>query len=310
MELLKNTYKMLRKPLLLAMLLGSTQVMAQDNAASFWTGETVMYTLLGLVFVTALLVLVVAIYVVQLLKTFLLKNMSEKQRETYEARPGYFERLWTKWNDFKPMEQEAEIILDHDYDGIKELDNHLPPWWKGLFYVTIAYGVVYLLVFHVFQTRPLQEEQYELEMAAAEALKKDMAPTVDFDETTVTRSEEPADLLAGKKNFERFCATCHKADGGGVAGPNLTDRYWKHGGGIKNIYATVKNGVANTAMIPWGNNLNPEQIRQIASYVMSLEGTNPPDAKGPEGDLWVPEEAPVEEPVSGDSTLTTQITPQ
>ena len=268
----------------------SLGLMAQSaEAPGFWTPEVVLYTTLGLVFITAILVLLVAVYLLQMMKMFLLKDMSEERRAAYEAEPGYWAKLWSKWNDFKPMEQESEILLDHDYDGIKELDNHLPPWWKGLFYVTIAYGVVYLLIFHVFETQPLQEEQYELEMAAAAAMKKQNVPVYDFDENTVTFTDDAGDLLDGKKIFERSCATCHKADGGGMAGPNLTDEYWKHGGGIQNIYKTVKNGIPNTQMVSWENNLNPNMIRQVSSYVVTLQGTNPPDAKGPEGEVWTEE---------------------
>lgn len=295
MKSLKYKLKSMRSSffVMVLMLASGGSLMAQDNTGgTFWTEETILYTVLGMVFLVAVLVLVVALYVLQLLRTFLLKDISAEQRAKYEAEPGYFVKLWSKWNDFKPIEEEEEILLDHNYDGIKELDNHLPPWWKGLFYITVIYAVVYLLIFHVFETRPLQAEQYELEMAAAQdRLNMLPQPEVDFDETSVTLSEEPADLLKGKEIFERSCATCHKADGGGLAGPNLTDQYWKHGGGIKNIYATVKNGVPNTAMISWEQALNPVMIRQVASYVISLEGSNPPGAKGPEGEVWVPQEA-------------------
>ena len=294
MENLNRLVKPMRRYFLTLTLMSLTGfgLMAQDSGTSFWTSETILYTTLGLVFVTAILVLIVAVYVLQLLKTFLLKDMTEEQRVEYQAEPSFFAKLWTKWNDFKPIEQEEEIILDHDYDGIRELDNHLPPWWKGLFYVTIVYAVIYLLVFHVFQTRPLQEEQYELEVAAAQQrLDALPQPEVDFDENSVTIADAPADLIEGKKIFERQCATCHKADGGGMAGPNLTDQYWKHGGGIVNIYKTVKNGIPNTAMISWEAALNPVRMRQVSSYILTLQGTNPPGAKGPEGELWVEPEA-------------------
>ena len=292
MEKLNRSIKPMRRYFLtLTMLLTSLGLMAQDgDAPTFWTSEMVLYTTLGLVFVTAILVLIVAIYVLQMLKTFLLKDMSEESKAKYAAEPGYWTKLWAKWNDFKPMEQESEIMLDHDYDGIKELDNHLPPWWKGLFYVTIGYAVIYLLVFHVFQTQPLQAEQYDLEMAAAEEFKNSIPePEVEFDENTVTMSEDAGDLIEGKKIFEMRCGTCHKNDGGGMAGPNLTDQYWKNGGGMVNIYKTVKNGVQGTVMIPWENSLNAVKLRQVASYVMTLQGTNPEGAKGPEGELWQPE---------------------
>ncbi len=291
-QLISNFKPFRRLIMTLSLLFAGGGLMAQstNEGGTFWTQEVIFYSLLTLVFITAVLVLLVALYVLQMLKTFVLKDMSEEQREAYEAEPGFFDRLWNRWNDLKPIEEEEALILDHDYDGIRELDNHLPPWWKGLFYLTIVYGVIYIMVFHVFKTAPLQAEQYKLEMAAAEEFKNNQPkPEVDFDENTVTFTDDAGDLVAGKKIFEQQCGTCHKADGGGLAGPNLTDQYWKHGGGMQNIYKTIKNGVPNTAMISWEALLNPVKMRQVASYVMTLEGSNPPGAKAPEGDLWVPE---------------------
>lgn len=290
-QLIPNFKPFRRLIMSLSLLFVGSGLMAQSTSetATFWTQEVMFYTLLTLVFITAVLVLVVALYVLQMLKTFVLKDMSEEQRVAYEAEPSYFDKLWNKWNDLRPLEEEEALILDHDYDGIKELDNHLPPWWKGLFYLTILYGVVYIMIFHVFKTAPLQAEQYKLEMAAAEEFKKNIPqPEVDFDENTVTFTDDTADLIAGREIFERQCGTCHLANGGGLAGPNLTDQYWKNGGGIQNIYKTVKDGIPNTAMISWETLLNPVKMRQVSSYVMTLEGSNPPGAKGPEGDLWVP----------------------
>lgn len=272
------------------MLLG-TKAYAQSASGSGITEETMLYITFGLVFLVSLLVLLVAIYVLQLLKTFIRKEMTAEQLAKYEAEPSWFAKLWASWNDLKPLEEEEDILLDHDYDGIKELDNHLPPWWKGLFYVTIVYAVVYLLIFHVFKTAPLQEEKYDREIAAAEALKANQAAdiVVDFDENTVTATTDAVELADGQKFFEGQCAVCHKADGGGLAGPNLTDKYWKHGGSISDIYKTIKNGVPNTAMMSWESQLNPVRIRNVASYVMSLQGTNPPGALPPDGELYEPE---------------------
>lgn len=272
------------------MLLG-TKTYAQSASGSGINEETMLYITFGLVFIVSLLVLLVAIYVLQLLKTFIRKEMTAEQLAKYEAEPSWFAKLWASWNDLKPLEEEEDILLDHDYDGIKELDNHLPPWWKGLFYVTIVYAVVYLLIFHVFKTAPLQEEKYDREIAAAEALKANQAAdiVVDFDENTVTATTDAVELADGQKFFETQCAVCHKADGGGLAGPNLTDKYWKHGGSMSDIYKTIKNGVPNTAMISWESQLNPLRMRNVASYVMTLQGTNPPGALPPDGELYEPE---------------------
>ena len=267
------------------MLLGTKTYAQSSNSAL--SQETMLYITLGLVFVVSILVLLVAIYVLQLLKIFIKKEMTEEQK----AQPSWWAKLWAKWNAFQPMEEEEELLLDHDYDGIKELDNHLPPWWKGLFYVTIVYSVIYLLVFHVFKTAPLQDEEYELEIAAAEALKanKEADLVIDFDENTVTVTDDPAELADGQKFFEQQCSICHKADGGGLAGPNLTDKYWRNGGSITDVYKVIKNGVPNTAMISWEGQLNPLRMRNVASYVLSLQGTNPPGALPPDGELYEPE---------------------
>lgn len=277
--------------LALLLVLAAPSARAQSSNPSGADEATMFYIVFGLVFIVSLLVLVVAIYVLQLLKVFVAQNQTEVQKEAEEKGPSWFSKLWMNWNDLKPLEQEEEIMLDHNYDGIKELDNHLPPWWKGLFYATIIYGIGYILIFHVFKTSPLQEERYELEMAAAEAIKANSEAdlVIDFNENTVTMTEDPAELADGQKFFEAQCAVCHKADGGGLAGPNLTDPYWKHGGSMPDVYQVIKNGVANTAMISWESQLNPVRMRNVASYVLSLQGTNPPGALPPDGELYEPD---------------------
>ncbi len=260
-----------------------------DNNTLF-SQESMLYITFGLVLVVALLVLIVAVYVLQLLKAFIRKDMTEEQLAAEQMEQGWFARLWTKWNSFRPMEEEEELLLDHDYDGIKELDNHLPPWWKWLFYLTIVYSVIYLMIFHVFKSSPLQEEEYELEMTAAAKMKQveQVEVVYDFDENTVTLTTDQTELADGQKFFATQCGVCHKADGGGLAGPNLTDKYWRNGGDITDVYKVIKNGVPGTAMISWENRLNPIRIRNVASYVLSLQGTNPPNALGPDGDLYEP----------------------
>ncbi|OEK05520.1 hypothetical protein BFP71_09525 [Roseivirga misakiensis] len=251
-----------------------------------------LYITFGLVVLVAILVLVTAFYVLQVLKTLLEKNKTEEQRLADQSAPSWFAQQWMKWNALKPIADEETILLDHDYDGIQELDNHLPPWWKGLFYVTIVYAVVYIMIFHVFESSPLQEEEYDIEMAeaAAERAKKVQDVVYDFDENTVTVNDAPEALAEGMKFYTTNCAVCHKADGGGLAGPNLTDEYWRNGGGIKNVYKVIKNGVQGSAMIPWESRFNPEQMRSLASYVLSLQGSNPPGALGPDGEIYKEEE--------------------
>lgn len=192
--------------------------------------------------------------------------------------------------DSTPVEEEDEIILDHDYDGIKELDNNLPPWWKWLFYVTIAWGAFYMLYYEVFEVGMDQVEEYKEEVRIAEIQKAEyMAGNKVVTLESVERVTDAAALSEGEQVYQKHCAACHGKEGGGLVGPNLTDEYWIHGGGIKNIFKTIRDGVVEKGMISWESQLSGVEMQNVSSYVMSLEGTNPPGAKPPEGEKWTPE---------------------
>ena len=204
-------------------------------------------------------------------------------------------------------QDEGELLLDHDYDGIKELDNNLPPWWVYLFYACIAFAVIYLVRFEVMDGDN-QETELKNEMAQAQkeiAEYKKTAPDL-MDENSVTLLTKPEDLAAGKAIFTTNCVACHRADGGGQIGPNLTDDQWILGGGIKNVFHTITNGGRDgKGMIAWSKSgLKPTEIQLVASYVLSLKGTNPKDPKAPEGEIWVDPSAPktAVAPVAVDST--------
>ncbi|WP_185096874.1 cbb3-type cytochrome c oxidase N-terminal domain-containing protein [Roseivirga seohaensis] len=292
MERIKSKNKNLSsKYMLLPFLFLTTPLAAQTESSTGISQTTAFYVVIGLLIIVSLLVILLAFNIVSLLKAVVQKEMSPEKKASMEKEPSWFAKTWAKWNDLKPLEEEQDIMLDHDYDGIKELDNHLPPWWKALFYLSIVYAVIYLMVFHVFKSAPLQEEEYEIEMALAQAAKSNMEQTivVDFDESNVPFNDDAEALADGKKFFEAQCGMCHKADGGGLAGPNLTDDYWKHGGSMTDIYNVIKNGVPNTAMISWESKLNPLRLQNVASYVKSLRGTNPPGALPPDGELYVEE---------------------
>jgi cytochrome c oxidase cbb3-type subunit 3 len=189
-----------------------------------------------------------------------------------------------------PVEQEKEIELDHSYDGIRELDNHLPPWWKWLFYGSIAWGVVYLAVFHITDSLPLSLQEYQMELALAdEQVKKYQAsqPQAIIDENSLEFTDDAATLEKGKDVYmNNNCGGCHRNDGGGnTIGPNLTDEYWLHGGEVKNVFLTIKNGVVEKGMPAWGKSMSPQDVRDVTFFVMSLQGTNPPEAKAPQGDI-------------------------
>jgi cytochrome c oxidase cbb3-type subunit 3 len=189
-----------------------------------------------------------------------------------------------------PLEREKDIELDHNYDGIRELDNHLPPWWKWLFYSTIGWAVIYIILFHVADALPLSQEEYRRELAQAEQQIKEFQasqPKAVIDENALEYKEDAAAIDKGKSIFmNNNCAGCHRNDGGGnTIGPNLTDEYWLHGGDVKNIFLTIKNGVVEKGMPAWGKSMSAQDVRDLTFFVMSLKGTNPPDAKAPQGGL-------------------------
>lgn len=228
------------------------------------------------------------------------KLTTEEEADIAEE-PGFVDKLLQKLQDSKPIEEESEIDLDHNYDGIRELDNNLPPWWLYGFYITIIFAVIYLLRYHVFQSAPLPLEEYEIEMAEAEEARQEYLKTAAnmVDETSVTMITEGPRLEAGAAIYKANCAVCHAADGGGGVGPNLTDNYWLHGGDIKDVFSTVKYGVPAKGMISWKDQLNPAQMQNVSSYILTLVGTDPANPKEPQGELYTPQ---AEEETPADST--------
>ncbi|HEU5290473.1 MAG TPA: cbb3-type cytochrome c oxidase N-terminal domain-containing protein [Cyclobacteriaceae bacterium] len=267
-----------------------------------------MYVLTGFIFIVLLLIMAVAMYIIKILNLFARKAAEEKaakEGRVYVPEPGLIESFMQRLNASVPVADEKSIELDHSYDGIKELDNHLPPWWKWLFYGTIVWAVVYVIVYHITDSVPLQTQEYENEVTMAEEAKQKFLasqPVTVIDENALVYSNDPAILESGKKAFiTNNCQSCHRADGGGNAiGPNLTDEYWLHGGSIKQIFATIKNGVVEKGMPAWGKVMKPSDVRDVAFYVMSLQGSNPKDAKAPQGQ----QEKPAEPAVKSDSTKT------
>lgn len=193
-----------------------------------------------------------------------------------------------------PIETENDILLSHDYDGIKELDNDLPPWWTKLFYACIVFAFIYLAKYHIFGHDD-QAKEFETEMAEAKLAVEEYKKTAKdlIDAETVTLLTDAGDIAAGKTIFETNCVACHRPDAGGAIGPNLTDDHWILGGGIKNVFHTITEGGRDgKGMVAWKGTLKPSEIQQVASYVLSLQGSNPKDPKPAEGEIWVDEKAP------------------
>lgn len=273
--------------LILGGLLTSTGALAQDAApaAAVQTigglSVSIFYIMIGILFIEMLVILALIINI-----RFLLQKDAIPTVETSQKKIPALASLWSRMNKFKPVEKESEIELDHDYDGIRELDNRLPPWWLYGFYVSIIFSVVYLWRYHVAYSAPLSKEELEISVKQAdEEIKAYLAKKGDaVDENTVAYTTDAQDLAEGKKIFVAACVACHKADGGGLVGPNLTDDNWLHGGDAKSVFKTIKYGI--NAMPPWQNSYSNKQLAQVTSYIKSLRGTNPPEAKAAEGEVY------------------------
>jgi cytochrome c oxidase cbb3-type subunit III len=242
-------------------------------------------------FVAVILVEIFAIFFL----TYHIKRMHEALLPEKEESPENASKLSLLWHrlDQKlftkaiPVEKEADIMLDHDYDGIRELDNSLPPWWKYGFYITIAVAFIYIFNFHVMGNGKNPTEEYNMELVQAqkekeifEANNKDK-----IDEKNVPFADDNG-IAFGKTAFETKCWSCHGKLGEGGAGPNLTDNYWLHKGTLNDIYNTLKVGYPEKGMQSWTSDYSPKELSYIASYVKKLKGTNPPNPKAAQGDLF------------------------
>lgn len=254
--------------------------------------------LLFLLLVVVVLALFVAVVLYRAFRTVLkLTNpevIAQEEKAKKQAKATgttSWKSLWNKFIGLRPIEQEKDILMDdHEYDGIQELDNPIPLWFNLLFYGTIVFSVIYLLTYHVFGWGMLQHQEYESEMAKAEKQREEyLAQSANnIDENTVVLDLEPQTLEAGKVIFAQNCAACHGELGEGGIGPNLTDDYWIHGGGVKDIFSVIKYGVLDKGMIAWEQSLTPSQIAEVSNFIVSIHGTNPPNAKDAEGEKYTP----------------------
>ena len=256
---------------------------------------------LTLAFATIGVLLVVVIILAMSIQTLIQATLYPNGKPEEEAKPSW----WARFKGVAPAPgQVMDRDIGHEYDGITELDNDMPPWFKFLFYTTIAFGVIYILNYHVFKWNPLQEEEYAQEMQIAEAelsvIREKQA--MNLNEDAVTALTDASGISAGKTIYEQNCAVCHGKGGEGLVGPNLTDEFWIHGGGIKNVFKVVKVGVPEKGMIAWQDQLNPLQIQQVSSYILTLAGTNPAGAKPAQGEKWVEGGAVAADSTSMDTT--------
>lgn len=202
---------------------------------------------------------------------------------------SFWKRIVKSLTKANELGREEDVMTDHDYDGIRELDNVLPPWWLAGFYITVAVGIFYYVMIFAFG-KYNQADEYaaavEAGKAQVEQYKKDHPEL--YDDANLVALTDPADIQKGKELFtSKTCTACHLADAGGSIGPNLTDEYWILGGGFKNIFNTIaKGGRPGKGMIAWEGTISQKERQQLTSYILSIQGTTPATPKAPEGEIW------------------------
>ena len=282
------------------------EVKAQVAESIAGIPATDYYFIVGTIGLEVLVIFALTIYV-NLLLTVIRNKPELEAKAKAVIRKSWF---WDKFNSASSIEKEKDILLDHDYDGIRELDNSLPPWWKYGFYLTIIVACIYLYRFHISHDGMSQKEEYLAEMQKGEEDKAAyLAKSANnIDENNVTLSTDPAVIAAGKETFLKNCVACHLADGGGVVGPNLTDEYWLHGGGVKDIFKSIKYGWQDKGMKSWKDDLSPKQIQELACFIKSLKGTHPASPKAPQGDLYIEaSQTPKQDSTRQDSTKSEKV---
>ncbi|WP_027003240.1 cbb3-type cytochrome c oxidase N-terminal domain-containing protein [Hugenholtzia roseola] len=289
-------YKKIIFPTLALLLIGRTgfALSPTTSAGTFSLEELMILLLVLIVAIIVVLFIIIAFSFVQFIK---LITRTEEEKAGIQAQKaqedGFWKWFWDKFNAAAPIETEEQIILDHNYDGIRELDNQLPPWWKYGFYACIAASGWYLYNYHFTESEFVSVKEYREEMAIAaiqkeEYLKK-MAALID-ENNVGAYAKGDAGLEGGKKIYVDNCKSCHGAEGQGGVGPNLTDEYWLHGGSLSDIFKTVKYGVVEKGMISWKDQLSPKDIQDVSNYILTLQGTNPANAKEAQGELYKPEQ--------------------
>lgn len=254
--------------------------------------STAPFVMSNLLFWSLITIIIALALVIAILFRSLKIMIRYKRGDNFqEEESSVFDFIGSKLTDNVPIEEEVTVMLDHEYDGIRELDNNLPPWWKYMFYGTIIFAFIYIIRFHITGSGDLQIAEYNAEMLAASEAKADALENGEeqITEDNVTLLVDIDAITRGANIYKGNCATCHGALAEGLVGPNLTDEYWIHGGGISNVFKSIKYGIPAKGMIAWQSQFSPTQMQQIASYVISLQGSNPTNAKDPQGEIWVEE---------------------
>ena len=295
---MKN-YKQKYLYLFIAALLSSSSLFAQESVVSAGgsasLGEWIFQNIILLMgAATAFGAITAVLYLnnklLEIQKSNFLKEQGLAVTEKVEVaeKDPWWKRIYDQSWSLVPMEKEKDILMDHDYDGIRELDNVLPPWWVALFYACIIIGFAYLGYYHVWDIGMSSSEEYAAEMEYAESqVQAFLSRQPDrVDENNVAVITDESKLGLAEALYLANCATCHGQKGEGGIGPNMTDEYWIHGGNINDIFRTIKYGVPAKGMIAWKSQLRPADMQNLASFILTLQGTNPPNGKVPEGEIY------------------------
>lgn len=276
--------------LLLSVLLVSTLGFSQEVEPSITSQSTSWATKSSLfgypleVGLTLLLIGMVMLVIIILLVTLIselgrMSYLDEKKRSGSAS--GIMKIFGIFEGDYTYLTSEYQDEVIHEYDGIQEYDNDLPPWWKAGFVATIIFAFVYLFLYHFSDNSfaLLQGEEYAAEVAEAKI------KYANVDQIYDGPIEDAIALESAHGIFTKSCLACHGAYGEGGVGPNLTDNYWLHGGDVNKVYSTIKYGVVEKGMKAWKSEYSNQEIYELSSYILSLKGSNPENAKEPQGEL-------------------------
>ena len=268
----------------------STPVLAQNEAVSggfraMDSNQMGLLIIIGVIIGVIILLLILMIYLMSFISAVFRKENPELVNE-----PSWWDSFKQRFvtGDIEEEQEKDKLMTDHSYDGIQELDNFMPPWLQYVFLGTIIIAFSYFSYYTVlgFGKTGVEEYEEEVRIAAIEAEARGVSLLASIDETNVVIDDSGAALSAGNAIFTANCAACHAADGGGGVGPNLTDQYWLHGGDIKDLFKVIKYGVIEKGMVPWEDQLSPKEIQDVASYILTLQGTSPAAPKDPQGELY------------------------
>ncbi|WP_296699142.1 cbb3-type cytochrome c oxidase N-terminal domain-containing protein [Algoriphagus sp.] len=272
-------------------LAATNSVFAQEAESSSYDklmnmdgNQLTLLVIMGVILGIIILLLILIIYLMSFISA-----VFKKENPAMALEPSWWESFKEKFitGDVEDEAVEKKEMSDHSYDGITELDNFMPPWLQYVFLITAVFGIGYFINYTVlgYGKTGVEEYEEELRVEAVLAEERKANTATGIDETTVVFDETANSLASGKAIFEGNCAACHATDGGGGVGPNLTDDYWLHGNTISDIFSVIKYGVVSKGMIPWQDQLSPEEIQNVSSYIVTLNGTSPVNPKDPQGEL-------------------------